>query len=114
MLQLTVSRFETLEYCDGTVIRTQPLGLAAVTSEVTGGKVVLPVDVPQDIKGDTFILRLAGSVNSKPFDIFEKFDYDDLSFTSFPSENLEYRTRIQHAIDAAVDQLLESASLVPR
>lgn len=70
-LLLTVSRFETLEYCDGTVIRTQPLGLAAVTAGVTGGKVVIPVDVPQDIKGDTFILRLSGSINSKPFDIIE-------------------------------------------
>lgn len=113
-LRLTVSRFETLEYCDGTVVRTQPLGMSAVTAGVTGGRVVLPVDVPKDIKGDTFIVRFSGAINSIPFDISEQFDYDDISFRSFPSENPEYRARIQHAIDSAVDQLLESARLSPR
>jgi hypothetical protein len=113
-VQLTVSRFETLEYCDGTVARTRPLGIAAVTAEVTGGKVVLPADVPNAIKGDTFILRISGTINSKPFDISEQFDYDDIAFTSFPSENPEYRMRIQHALDEAVNQLLGTAPLIPR
>jgi hypothetical protein len=88
--------------------------MSAVTAGVTGGRVVLPVDVPKDIKGDTFIVRFSGAINSIPFDISEQFDYDDISFRSFPSENPEYRARIQHAIDSAVDQLLESARLSPR
>jgi hypothetical protein len=105
-VELTVSGFETIEYCDGTVERTRPLALSAVVGGMTGGKVVLPGDVPPNIKGDKFTLHLVGTVNGTPFDISEQFDYDDIRFTNFPAENSEYRQRIQRAISAAVDRLL--------
>ena len=106
-VQLKVSRFETIEYCDGSVERTRPSGLAATVAGVTGGKVLLPVDPPKGIKGDRFTLHLAGTVDGTPFDISEEFDYDDIKFTNFPAESSEYRQRIERAIDAAVDQLFK-------
>jgi hypothetical protein len=33
----------------------------------------LPFDAPRDVKGDTFLLHLAGTINGRPFDVSEQF-----------------------------------------
>jgi hypothetical protein len=108
--RVTLSKFETVEYCDGTVARTRPSGLAAVTAGVTHGQVLPPSGAPTDVRGDAFELHLAGTINGRAFDVSERFDYDDLKFVNFPEENPEYRKRIEQAIDAAADKLLATGA----
>lgn len=108
--RVTISKFETVEYCDGSVARTRSLGLAAVTAGITHGQVVPPFNAPKDVKGDAFELRLAGTVNGRPFEVLEQFDYDNLKFVNFPEENSDYRKRIEQAIDLAADKLLKAGA----
>jgi len=70
--------------------------------------VALPFDAPKEVKGDTFVLHLAGTINGRPFDVSEQFDYEDIKFVNFPEENPDYRKRIEQAINMAVDQLLKT------
>jgi len=103
---LTLSRFETVEFCDATMARVFGIGLAAAVGGVTGGKVALPEHAPESVGGDTFVLRIAGKINDAPFDVSKQFDYRDIKFTNFPSENPDYRKRIYEAIQSAVDEIL--------
>ena len=109
-IRLTLSHFETIEYCDATNAR----GLTAVVAGVTGGKVVLP-DAPKDMQGDWFKLHISGTVNGKSFDISEQFDENDMPFNAngFKANTPEFQKRLQKASDAAIDQLLSVAASAP-
>ena len=106
-MQLKLTRFDTVEYCEASSARSTEVARAAATMSVTGRTQyyrLLP-----DAKGDVFIVRIAGEVNGKPFDVSRGFDYSNLSFVSFPSENPEYQSRVKGALREAADVILEVA-----
>src|SRR5882672_3675788 len=77
-LQLKLTRFETVEHCEATAARTHEIATAVVVATTTG--------TPQTYKllpnapGDDFVLRIAGEVNGKPFDVTRGFDYSKIAF----------------------------------
>jgi hypothetical protein len=104
-IQLTLSHFETIEYCDATEARE----VAAAVGGVTGGKVVFP-DASKGARGDWFKLHISGTVNGKSFDISEQFDENDMPVGGSRANTPEFQKRLQKAADAAIDQLLSVAA----
>jgi hypothetical protein len=107
--QIEITRLETLEYCDGAVKRTRGLGLSAAIAGATGGKVLIPPDVPTDVSGDRFVLHITGTVDSTAFEVTRQFDYDDLEYLNYPKENPEYLARIRSSFAAAADEIVHRA-----
>jgi len=106
-IHITITEFDTIEYCNSTAARARGAAAAGVVAGVTKGTVFIPV-VPSgdDGGGDYFAVRIVGTINGKPFDVARAFNYSDIHFFSFPSENSEYRGRIHDALEAAVQGIL--------
>lgn len=104
-LQLSVERFDIVEYCEDTANRA---GAAAATGASYGAgnpTVYVASGVPG---GDSVLVRVMGTVGSAaPFDISRRFDYSDLrwKFTEMPAANGEYRARLRKALGEIADEI---------
>lgn len=107
-LAVVLERFDTVEYCGQSAARVAALAQAAAAAAVTGSTAYY--DVPTIPGGDVFVLRVAGSINGKPFDISKGFNYGDVTFSNFPSESPIYRQRVSEVFNAAVDAMLAIAA----
>jgi len=102
-LALVVSQFETTEYCEASAERGEAIAAGSAVGSLGHGTVF---QVPSKSNGDVFILHLSGSINGESFDVEKGFDYRDLRFLNFPSENGTYRQRVAEVLDEAADEIL--------
>jgi len=114
-MTVTLDRFDTIEYCDRSSRRAGVAAMAGVATVVTAltfkeVEIWSYEHLPSNEGGDRFFIRLSGELDGRRFDVIRGFDYGDLPFTNFPSENDQYTTRIARAIDVAVDSMLQGDS----
>lgn len=99
-LKITINTFKTLEHCDksvDSVIRSAFAGLGYI--------VISPEKTYPENTGNYFELKISGEVNNSSFNFHQAFDYNDLRFLNFPSENIEYSTRASALLDNFVEYL---------
>lgn len=110
-IAVTVTKYDTIEYCLDTAkrmtVQSQAIALAATTGNTQY------YTLPGFTGGDFFRLQLSGQVNGKPFEFVGDFVYSDLAFRNFPSENQTYRARVAALFDKAVSHILSVARVKP-
>jgi hypothetical protein len=107
--RITLNRFETVEYCELSALLAAANAASASAGYISTTSKKTRYQIPPGSRGDVFLLRIAGEVNGRPFDITKGFDYSDIRFLSFPSENAEYRKRLEKSLSEAVDEVVELA-----
>lgn len=106
-LSLQLDIFDTIEYCGYSTSKGIAIATEAAVFANTGVQSYYPI--PEYTGGDFFRLRIAGQVNGTAFLYTGEFDYSDLKYISFPSENKEYSKRINNLFQDSVQHILSVA-----
>lgn len=103
-LKLVIDIYDTVEYCVDAAARSSALASAAAVSAVTSSSV--SYGVSGDTGGDYFRLNIVGQANGHDLYYAGEFEYYDLSYVNFPSENKEYRNRIKALFEEAAKYIV--------
>ena len=110
---IRLERFDSIEHCELTVRRIKRSAQAAAVAGATHGVVVSMGATPTG-SGDEFELHIAGTANGVPFQFHRSFDYSDVRFLNFPSDNEEYRARIGKLFAAFFDEMTQLLGAAPQ
>jgi hypothetical protein len=105
-VHIRLERFETVEYC-------QTTGTSSGSSAArNAGSKGVPSFEAGATTGDRVRLRLAGAINSVPFDVSGTFDYGFLEYTfpETPSSNYTYRALLRDRLDQMADEIVKLMS----
>jgi hypothetical protein len=107
-IMVTLTRFDTIEYLPGSIEQNKKLmkNPAAVFGGAIGALIASISTVKEENQGDNLVMILGGTVNGQKFTIYKLFNYSDLSYVNFPSENPEYAHRLKAIIDEAATEIL--------
>lgn len=110
-LLVKLERFDTVEYCENTARQ----GAAAAAYGAAAGAGGTPIYTPAAHVplGDSVLVRLAGEVNGRAFDVRRQFDYSDLRWrlTEMPAANPQYRERLSEALGQLADAIVARAAM---
>ena len=99
-VHIRLTRFAIVEYCEFTAG-----GNSTGAARVSGG--VVPGFNEAPVVGDTVVMRLAGEIDGKPFDVTRDFDYGAIYRSPrTPSSYLMYRILLRDRLDQMVDEIL--------
>jgi hypothetical protein len=99
-VHIRLTRFAIIEYCEFTAG-----GNSTGAARVAGG--VIPGFTAAPTVGDTVVMRLAGEIDGRPFDVSREFDYGTLyESPNAPSSYPAYRMLLRDRLDQIVDEIL--------
>jgi hypothetical protein len=99
-VHIRLTRFAVTEYCEFTAS-----GNSTGAARVAGG--LIPGFSETPVIGDTVVIRLAGEIDGRPFDVSREFDYGTIYRSPHqPSSYLMYRMLLRDRLEQIVDEIV--------